>query len=659
MSQNAILSLGLGDARYQRNGSSAFAPINPYSVSQVPFKAAPSAPFDTYSRTSGQTKIYVASATGTWTDGRYGGSVTIGAVGNDSTGNGSAATPYATIAKALNIAQGNGAGAEIIVAPGTITEGGGGSYGFIPGKPPSGSRQASAPTVYSTVRSLTLNGVVNTNAYDVTIQASNAATSGIIYLGSTNGWGYVDFWGLAFTQSAGLNPGANPAPIIYINSAAATQDFANIRFDTCQFNLATPTSGYPVVMYASSEYPPNNLVFIGNTFVGLGGTTQCYLIQSTLFDASGVPATGFKFLYNTISNFAGAWDNGYCGGFASPMIIGNDLPFLSTSSGTHGILLGQDGVYSGSKAVTEPYTAGNYISHPSHNLIHGGGCSGGIIEHNRCVGGIHGVVVKEHTQNSSSITTNVRFNYCNGTGSGQLTSLYNKASLYAGFFENLAVGNNSNTSYQLFEEGIGDTSNKPGWTTAISNRFVFNNASSTQGALNWQSSSNVQGNSQSYYNIYEIRSGTWGTVRGTSVSSVATLAAAWKSAGVGTETTSNNDGNSQLYSAATELGTFYTSGKTVYAIIERSDGYVWNGSAFVAFRPVDAWNFALWLYEQAGGTARYSRDCPRALPVGAYKIRYYACAGDLPVPVGYTNRNGLAVAAADTLISVEPFLVSQ
>lgn len=654
------LTLGLIKSLFQGNGASGgLIPISIYAGSQVPYKTAPSAPYDTYARATGLPKIYVAAATGTWTDGRYGTSVTLG-LGNDSTGNGSALTPYATIQKALNVAAASGS--EIIVAPGTYTENNSSTNGFIPRRF-GGSRSGTQPTAYTTVRSLTLNGVVNTGAIDVIVTAPNTITSGLIYCSSTNGWGYVDWWGLNFTMPSGTSSNLG---IVRFNSTASTNDYDNIRFDTCTFTLAAVTGQRPNILEIGSDNFPNNLQFVGCTFIGIANTT-CSIMNASLFTSGGNPGTGFKMLYcNLASGFQGTWTrNGTAGGFTSPMIIGNDFGWTDASPAGHGIMLGQDNVYSATVRVTEPYVAGNYVNHPSHGLIMGGGVSGGTVERNRIRNfGLHVAVSKEQTQNTSSGPYgNWRHNFGICGGSGQLSGLYNKSSLYVGWFENLIYCSGSSAMYGL-REGLGSDGspfNKSGYSSYLANRIVWNNTNASSNMVFYDIAANSQGNSQANYNVYEVRTNAngWGSVRGTSVTSLATLQAAWASAGVGTETTSGNDGNSIVHTNAPELGTFYTSGATVYAIIERNDGYVWTGAGFEAFRPLDASQFAFWLYEQSGGTCRYSRRAPWQLPLGSYKVRYYALSGNLPLPVGYVNRNGLTIAAADTLISVEPLLVSQ
>lgn len=426
----------------------------------------------------------------------------VATTGNDSTGNGSKATPYKTLTKAMTVAI---AGDGILLANGTYAENTGGNNVWAISK-----NLADWLTIEPEIGAPgngTVTGVAgsyamwfeNTCAFIKMRYLTFTPVAGAAYcvrnLGTINNvrFEYCTFLPVA-GEGYGYYAGVNTTGLV---------------FDHCVF-AASPTDGY-----RSIQGDPNGITLQNCTFLGMVATNS-YLLNLV------TTTVGHTMVIDSCS-----FEGGPCISANGGTYIVNNCAIKGTAAATCVLF----GVNSTTGNVTTATITNCTIQHDStktgHALNFGAGCLNCVADNitiSECYD--YACVVKE--------CTGTEIKNCHLMGGSQ-AALYYKAATSPNAHDNVLTA----TAGYAVKVAAGDTGNK---SSGVDFQHNIIEVTGTAGALNWAGSAGDNGGGVCDYNTYIIHAGaSLGTVRGTVVTDLASLQAAWAGYGDG-----SNDSHSTV-----------------------------------------------------------------------------------------------------------------
>jgi len=405
--------------------------------------------------------------------------------GNDTTGNGSSGTPYATLVKALTVAV---AGDRIVMGSGTYAENSGSGY----------LQLTTTFASYVVVTSET------GKAEDVIITSASLATQAF----GVGNCSYVVFDKVTI-RSFGVIDATSNCAVRFLGAAS------NIRFVECIFDVISTSAAVATAItssWDSAAATVSNIDFI-----------DCKVKQTGQYPCRGVYLQA-SFAGTNISKvrFIGCrvdvgHDALFMSGITNLEVIDNKFISWSREVGGQGIRIGIDG---STGANTTGFVTGNtVVATTGHAAVIGAGCSDIHVHRNTFYGGDHsgngqGLVVKNTT--GGRITDNIVYG-------GALSGLYLKAA-QGMLIEGNTVYNRYSTSSAL-RAGLNNENNSKISKNVVRDNIFYANVGTL---ISWDGASGDAGGNVVDQNVYNLAgSATWGSVRGTTIASLAALKAAW------------------------------------------------------------------------------------------------------------------------------------
>lgn len=537
--------------------------------------------------------------------------------GNDTTGDGSTGAPWASLHKALATVSLAG-GHTILVGDGTYTEN-------------SGSGYLNCSRSFSATVAITPEGGANG---DVTV--TNASGTQTVLFGSCGN--------LTFNRIKFLAASSSVLRLMRHNG-----NVTNLAFTYCTFTVVANSSQvnkcYSDGTFAASSV--NTGLSFSNCTFQQSGTDFCDGLALIRTD-SGVTLSGV-----TVTNctFNMTRRGVQLEGVQNLVFTGNRVLCTATNGSSTPLALGTDNALTtvASGVASSGTITGNIFSTVNgHGVMLGAGISSCIFRANVVIGGNNasagqGLVIKEGS--NISATDNLVFG-------GYLSGIYIKGAQSAVVERNVCVNLYANSPALRVEANLTDAGGANFTAATIRhNRFVTLAGS----AISYNSTGTGETGASSVvdYNVHDVRSGsTWGNVRGTTVSSLATVQAAWSGYGDGTNSSHSIAGTGAnaipLRHSATAGSLPTTAGPFIYRVILNAFGQIWNGTAFADVVVADWYKYAGWLVEGTLGSYFYTASIPLNLPAGDYTVVRFVMAGAGPaisdtkidaVDVGWDARN--------------------
>lgn len=524
--------------------------------------------------------------------------------GNDSTGTGTKAAPYLTIEAALAAAPSAGGGTILVND---------GSY----------SPNVSGRLILSRV----FTDWVSIEPYtgrlgDVTITSSNSVS--VIQIRSAAASHY-QFRNLKLS-GASLSSGA----IFQHNPTSSSYASSSVRFFGCQFDLPKLSSGGAnYISQFSSDTAFDDFAIVDSfaTTSGSGTVLPSVLVSApATTSASNQPYTNVVFWGLKISSAQsyGGWSQSSVGGIKGLTIANCDL----TMTSNYGVLVGADSsdptsvcgcsnvVISGGK-----YTALNTSS--GHPICLGVNVTDPLVEWVDISGGLHGVILKACTR---PIVRASYIDVANG-----FDAIYYKASTNAYVLGNTAhLGSYGGNPGWVVREGPDPTTGyKSSGSVLVGNWLIADDTS--EGLYNISDSTGSTGGARMDYNVSEIRGAAFaGTVRGATISTVASLRSAWSSAGLSGDLTTNDAHTAFVSTERRDISFSGTASTTYYVRLVHQNGLMWNGYGLEPRDPDQPWRCRWRLVPTTSGGTTYTMPVPYNLMAGYYTVVVYKQAGSTP-----------------------------
>lgn len=442
--------------------------------------------------------------------------------GNDTTGTGSAVSPYATLTKALSMVPAGGD--YLIRADGTFAENNSGRW-ILAGN-------FAAPVVVDSYSADAANFII-TNA---------SGTNGVVGVrGSLAAKIYV--------RRATIRSSTDNNRLFYNLPTGAGTVASDVRFFDCVFEGRTSNSVTIGCIGLPSDFGINGLYFVRCQFKKVNGTNTTYLPQ--IADTNGLTTTinnqpnvdiGFWDCSTTDANWLGFMpaSTGFYG-ISKLTYVRNT--FLVT--GNYGLGCGKDAAADTTPKCTNIYIYGNAITcvgaNP-HGMVVGSNCTaaadptdtdGITVKANTVNTGLQGIVIKGAAK-AVVEKNNVTINATVSIGS----ALYAKASTGCKFRNNTVVINGASFACIGFREDL-DGSTKSGATT-FSNNTISATGANAQ-ALLWAGPAGSTGDAVANDNDITLSSGaSLGSVRGTTVVNQTALRAVWAAQGLSGDDPTND-----------------------------------------------------------------------------------------------------------------------
>lgn len=503
----------------------------------------------------------------------------------------SPSTPWLTINKAVQ----NVVGGDIVnIAAGTYQENSGSGY-LNWNKFPS-----------SLVTFQSLSGV----ASDVVIQSASGTTTEMLISGFN-----VLFQNLTFSNRSNTVPN-----VIRINSGF------NVTFKGCRIIVTSSSSltnqGILAPIPASTSL--TSLTIDGCT-ITQSGADNCDGIYLNTSDVTGVIDT-IAVKNSSINVIRRPLRLEGC---TNVLVDFNTLVSTVSASGGTCCSLGIDnaassaGVFPASGTITRNilYTAGG------HACLVGAGVTSATVAGNVIIGGNtvsagQGLVIKEGS--NIVATDNLIFG-------GYNSGIYVKGAQSPTILRNVCINLFSTSSALRIDKNLTDV----GGANFSNVTCRYNYCVSTIGPMfAYGVNANETGNNSVVdYNVYDVRgSGTWGSIRGTTVSSLASVKAAWNGYGTpGNDTHSLASASTINYRSSSTTGTTpLSTSPFIYRVIVDRFGNVWNGTAFVSLVAANWYQYCDYLIEATPGSYLYSTPVPLNLPAGDYKVTLFTQSGAGP-----------------------------
>jgi parallel beta-helix repeat protein len=370
---------------------------------------------------------------------------------------------------------------------------------------------------------LTINKAITT----VSLAGGHTILVGAGEYAETSGSGYLNF-ARTFLNWVEIAPESGLQDVIIHGDGTGNRSIVlnetsqYIKFTNIDFSLAY-VANYAIFMLGNTNYININHCKIP---VGTGNTVTASAIYANSNSYNGINDITIDSNVITGTNAVGSGINLATTtqrAMARIAITNN----LITTSTYYGIIVGQDTANASLKTITNLTITGNSINIVgSHALILGCGVVSGNVANNNISGGQYGIILKENTG------CTVTGNYAVG---GSMSSLLFKGA------NNSTVSNNKflNTTAlgHVIGVRIGETGSKSSGNSFTNNICVSGNPADL---FSWDADGD-NGSNVCDYNTYKAQ--TWGAILGTTITSLATLRAAWSEYGDG-----SNDSHSRLYS---------------------------------------------------------------------------------------------------------------
>lgn len=311
--------------------------------------------------------------------------------GSDTTGDGSAGNPWATLHKAITTVTDNVAH-TIKVAPGTYAEDSGSGYLSI----------AENRTELGTIESTT------GDPDDVIVTGASSATYNVVFPAGTPT--KFHFKNITFKSRVNTNE--------YVVVINANANAADLTFEGCVFEqLIGGDNDSKRAFYVSTNDTKacQNITFTGCTFkqTGTKGASESVTTLSFARTAAGATIDAITFTGNNVySQGSGPIFQGVTNLDCSDNVI--------VAENNVALTLGKD-AGTDAQDTTGTCTGNKIKANTSHGLLLGNGCNGVVASGNRIVGGDHGAVIK------NSVDVVFTGNFVTG-GSGCYDAIYIKAS---------------------------------------------------------------------------------------------------------------------------------------------------------------------------------------------------------------------------------------
>lgn len=404
--------------------------------------------------------------------------------GNDTTGTGATATPYLTVKKALSVAV---TGDRILIGDGTYAEDSGSGYLLVSQAftgtgvivaPESGFSDRVTITGTGTAWAVIMNQGGGITFDRITFQAQNATVQAAVRL-----------TGVSHTKLRFRN-----CRFVTYSSTSAT----NLCVTTAWTTAASAISGVSFVKCRFDQIDTFNADGMLLDNAGTGSTATGIEIRDCVFNVGGF---GMRLL-----------------GLTGVKVTGNEVETWADGGGRTGFQIGVDG---SAGVLCSGLVAGNrFRSINGHGTVLGVGCDGVWFVGNTVAGGDNtgvgqGLVVK------GAVNTRVQRNTIHG---GYLSGLYFKGASDCQAIDNIVY--NDNPSSPALRVGINDDG------TAVPNQRLTirrNTFVATAGTvLGFGGATDDSGGSYVDENVYVVTgTATLGSVRGTTVTTLTGLRAAW------------------------------------------------------------------------------------------------------------------------------------
>lgn len=429
--------------------------------------------------------------------------------GNDTTGDGTAAKPYATLTKAMSVI--SAGGNRLVLCDGTFAENTGAGGRWIM------AGNFTAPVLFDSYSGAAATFVI-----------SNASgTAGVVNVRG-NAVGNVQI------RHATIRPTTDGCPAIQFNPTGNGLA-SNICFFDCVIEVRTAAANAGYAVDLLTDFTISNIQVVRPIFKRtVGGSTasnpSILRCNPTTLTTSNQPYSNIGLWYGSTTDNNWARFSGLVAGVAGIDIIGCALSI----NGTYGVLLGQDSSGGTTPNVTTARVWGNTITTigtSAHGLLIGENVTGADVAKNIMNSTLHGIVIK------GAANTNVRNNTVTLTNSVNGSGLYAKSSIGTVFADNISIVTGAGAA-TAFREGV-DGANKAGTTTLIQNTLSVSGASAT--ALQWVDGAGSTGGAVSNDNSITLAGGAaLGYVRGTAVATQADLRAVWAAHGLAGDAATND-----------------------------------------------------------------------------------------------------------------------
>lgn len=434
--------------------------------------------------------------------------------GNDITGDGSITHPFATITAALSLAAqyGPGGGYKILVNTGTYNAEANkrlilqGNYKtWISIEPWSGvDGDVTVADTNSNAGSVSVRNfsISNIQLKGITISASSTGASGFHFFPTAsavkaNGLHFVDCTFVGPTRAT-----SNYTAILLDNSGSADGSVSDLAFINCTFSTTGTAAAAPSVFGAvpfknlATNQPFVNVGFYGCTTPSLSG-----------WGDFSTGATGIQ----TFTCLNCKW----------------------SIAGTHAFLLGLDASGTGTTpGCSDILIAGSTFetnSAKGQALLIGENCSGAVVDTCTISGALHGLVVRGATGTS---VKNCTISNTNAVG---LDAIYAEASKNTSLELNtVSISGQSQACYCLRESYDSSSNVGDGGLSVGANTFTADG--SNENIMSWDLASKITSGGTENNNKYALRnSAQWGSFRGNSIGSFASLRADWAASTVATD----------------------------------------------------------------------------------------------------------------------------
>ena len=505
--------------------------------------------------------------------------------GNDSTGNGTVGTPYLTIAKALSVST---SGGFVSIGPGTYQETSGSGYLTL------NSSFGTAVTLFSSTG-------INT---DVTIQSASGTTADMLLSGS----GYT-FLNLSFTSRA------NTVPIVVRFNSITT----NITFTNCLFNVASSNTVTNSCVSSSFAASTTNGTFLFDScnFTSTGGFDADAVTLNRSNSTTIVDNVIFR---NCTTSCTRRGLN--LPGITNVIIDKCNIQCVSTVNSLHALILGVDGPQSGTTyATTGTITNSTFATLNGHGALLGAGITSCTFVGNKVIGGNsltsgQGLIAKEGT--NITCTDNLVYG-------GYSSGIYIKGAQSAVFSRNTIINLYPTSSAIRIDKNLTDPGATYSGATVTDNYVIAQTG--TMFAIDINGTGETGTTSVLDRNTYDLQgSATWGTIKATTVASLAAAQAVWSSYGGGANEANSNQGAASPAIAYRHTATVGTTpavtftGPAIYRLIYDLFGNIWNGTTFTPYVTGNHYAYANWLIEATPGSYRYATKIPMLLPAGDYLV---------------------------------------
>ena len=522
--------------------------------------------------------------------------------GNDTTGDGSYATPYASVWKALNSTATYG-GVKILV-DGTTTENSSGRM-IVP----------KAFTNWVLVDSYT-------GRPEDFVMTAQTTSSPVFQIRSAAA-GFLQIRNCTFRTSADGQQCVSSLPTAAIGGGGP------VRFFDCIFEVRRATSGTGRAIDIQSDFwNCTALQFIGCSFKATGGGANLPVVilatpTTNTVNTQPYSNIGMWRCRTTDANWSD-WSYRMSGINGYTVV---DSSF--STAGNHAITVGTDesGVTYGK--CTNVYIGRNYLNaagSDGHGAILGSNSTGVIFEYNTVVGTVQGIVVK------GANNAWIRRNWVSVTGSIALNGIYNKASSDVRFLDNFVYVQRASGVATSFREGWDSASTVRAGNTTLVGNWLIADGSSNVSVLQWGPTSDSSGGGVSYRNVYEGRNGAvLGTVRNSAVTTIAAAKAAW-AAGLTGDLSTNETGsvlNDTTYNDTSFTG---TSGTSYYCRYVSQNGQNFGGLITSTYDPAQHSRWTWKLFPSAASATTFVRPVPVNLPAGNYSVVVHQQLGLVPAP---------------------------